>query len=181
MLYLDYFLKSNILYFIYKPHFICLFLILILTTKKNQKTLISILIIILCFSSGAAINLILKILLKFPLPETTPYNWSDKAWEIKRTTTYAMPSGHISFICCLFTSLDIQIKKIYSQKLHKIFRIVFLSLGISSCFRIYYLGYHHLLDIAVATLIFIPYSILICKFGEKSEKTSKYYQFLLLL
>lgn len=175
------FLFENLsfLNFLYTQYFLCFIIIVCLVAKRNRSMFGSLINIALILISGCALNLIIKMLIKYPLPEIIPYGLTEEKWDIVRSHNYSFPSGHMAYGTLLFSSLYFEvIKKYTTERFNKFLTgLVVFVLSISAIKIIAY-GFHFPIDVFTALIIWFSYVFLIEK-SKILERKKTYYAFII--
>lgn len=174
---MSFFKYFNFLKFLYSYEFVVFLIISSFLMKRERKMLTSFINILLIVVSGCALNLIIKSIIKSPLPIETPFGFSDSAWAIVRAKNYSKPSGHTTYGILLFTAIYLELSVFLKDKYRKILLFfIFLILTLSSI-RIVLFGFHDFLDVFIAFLIWIPYVFVIKKL-KILDRSKSYYFFI---
>lgn len=137
--------------FVYKNGSLMIFLLCTLFFISNSRKAI------FNFLTSCAISLlicfIIKYILKFPLPISAPYQFTQEEWNKTRLITYSMPSGHISLLSSLLFGFLLQVNKFVSKRDFYFISFFIISFLLIKSYITVYLGYHYFADVIIAFIL----------------------------
>jgi membrane-associated phospholipid phosphatase len=139
-----------------------------------------------CVATCIILNYVLKEIIKKPLPIETPLNFTAESWQVVRSRTFSMPSGHMNFSTVFVLSIMIEFYKVKNFFLTNRYFKGYMKYIISSLFVFFYFllgailifsgyrivssGYHFTDDVIVGFIVGLCHVFVNYKFVFKKDK-----------